>query len=71
VSALAGSFFTQSATFSGWGPITRRDIVEVIGNGEYPDRCEGPELESANDGGALSDEGAACRAHSAGAGRWP
>ncbi|MFJ6673506.1 DegT/DnrJ/EryC1/StrS family aminotransferase [Actinosynnema sp. NPDC091369] len=40
-------FFTQSATFSGLWPITRRHIVEVIRNGKYSHGRKVLELESA------------------------
>ncbi|MFE9748097.1 DegT/DnrJ/EryC1/StrS family aminotransferase [Saccharothrix saharensis] len=40
-------FFTQSATFSGLWPTTRRHIVEVIQNGKYSHGRKVVELESA------------------------
>jgi UDP-2-acetamido-2-deoxy-ribo-hexuluronate aminotransferase len=47
VSALTVPFFTQSATFSGLWPITRRHIVEVIQNGKYSHGRKVLELEAA------------------------
>ena len=47
VSALTVPFFTQSATFSQLWPITRRHIVEVIGNGKYSHGRKVLELENA------------------------
>ena len=47
VSALTVPFFTQSATFSGLWPITRRHIVEVIQNGKYSHGRKVLELERA------------------------
>ena len=60
MSALAGSFFTQSAAFPGWWRISRRNIVEVVGGGRYQVGGEVLELESADmrshDTGAPADE---------------
>jgi dTDP-4-amino-4,6-dideoxygalactose transaminase len=47
VRALTVPFFTQSDTFSRLWPITRRHIVEVVGNGKYSHGRKVAELERA------------------------
>lgn len=47
VSALTVPFFTQSATYSGLWPITRRHIVEVIQDGKSSHGRKFFELEDA------------------------